>query len=74
MSDNGLQFVSNEMKKLLITMVLHYLRAVPTIPKATGWPYRPSGELLQDSPDPYLALLSLEQLQFCGALSAQQCF
>ena len=35
MSDNGSQFVSNEMKKIA-------LQAVRTIPKATGWPNRPS--------------------------------
>ena len=61
MSDNGPQFVSNEMKKFadtygftLLTSILHY-------PQSHGLAKRTIQtikELLQDSPDPYLALLS----------------
>ena len=75
MSDNGPQFLSNEMKIVADTYDFTLLTSSPHYPQINGlaeWTIHTIKELLQDSPDPYLALLSLEQLQFCGALSAQQ--
>ena len=61
MSDNGPQFVSNEMKIVsdtygftLLMSSLHYLQ----INGLAGCTIHTIKELLQDSPDPYLALLS----------------
>ena len=50
MSNNGPQFVSNEMKKFADTYGFTLLMTERTIQTIK--------ELLQDSPDPYLALLS----------------
>ena len=63
--DNGPQFVSNEMKIVantygftLLTSNPHY----PQINRLAEWTIHTIKEMLQHSPDPYLALLSLEQL------------
>ena len=77
MSDNGPQFVSNEMKKFADTYGFTLLMSSPHYPQSNRLAKRTIQtikELLQDSPDPYLALLSFEQLRFCGALSVQQSF
>ena len=72
MSDDGPQFASNEMKKVADTYGFTLLTSSPhysQINRPAKWTIHIIKELLQDSPDPYLALLGLEQLRFCGALS-----
>ena len=61
MSDNGPQFVSNETKKFADTYGFTLLMSSPHYPhsnRLSEWTIQTIKELLQDSPDPYLALLS----------------
>ena len=61
MDDNGPQFVSNEMKKFVDTYDFTLLMSSPHYPQSNGLAERTIQtikELLQDSPDPYLSLLS----------------
>ena len=65
----------NEMKKVADTYGFTLLMSSPHYSQINGlakWTIHTIKELLQDCPGPYLALLSLEQLRFCSALSAKQ--
>ena len=65
MSHNGPQFISNEMKIVADTYGFTLLMSSPHYHQINGlaeWTIHTIKELLQDSSDLYLALLSLEQL------------
>ena len=65
MSDNGPQFVSNEMKKFADTYGFIVLTSSPHYPQINRLAERTIQtikELLQDNPDPYLALLSFRTI------------
>ena len=76
MSDNDPQFVSNEMKKFTDTYGFTLLTSSPHYPRSNGlteWTIQTIKALLQDSPDPYLALLSFRTtpILWCSFSPAQ---
>ena len=76
MSDNGPQFVSKEMKQFADTYGFTLLTSSPHYPQSNGLAERTIQTikaLLQDSPDPYLALLSFRTtpIPWCSFSPAQ---